>query len=127
VVHSSPGAGVRAVSAESATFRRAATAETLDDEARDDALFTLSGGTGSVVGLDAAMRYETTVLVVGSESVSLHDGEVNPLGSSWRLNETTGSFACDRLDDVGWTAVEEAERYTGHVVTGTTLECDSLP
>lgn len=101
------GAGVRAVSAESATLRRvgtdqirAAAADALGDEADDASLFTLSGGTGSVVGLDAAKRYETTVLVVGSEGVSLHDGEVNLLGTSWHLDETVESFACDRLDGV---------------------------
>ena len=111
------GAGVRAVSAESATLRRAGTeqiraaaVEILGDEARGAALFTLSGGTGSVVGLDAAKRYETTVLAVGSESISLHDGEVNLLGTSWRLDETTASVSCDRLDAVAYTdgAVEFA-------------------
>ena len=103
------GAGVRAVSAESETLRRvgtdeirAAAVDALGDEVHDAALFTLSGGTDSVVGLDAAKRYETTVLVVGSESVSLLSGEVNLLGTSWRLDETAMSFVCTRLDTVAY-------------------------
>ncbi|MFC5369185.1 hypothetical protein [Salinirubrum litoreum] len=100
-------AGVRAVSAESAAVRRAAVekirataAETVGVDPDDPSVYTLSGGRGSVVGLDAAKRYETTVLFVGESSVSVHDGEVNLLATSWRLADDAETLACDRIDEV---------------------------
>mgnify|MGYP006268994719 FL=1 len=102
-------AGVRAVSAESGTLRRVGTDEiraaAVDADAVDStdrSVHTLSGGTGSVLGLDAAKRYETTVLFVGRASVSVLDGEVNLLGTSWELDEDAESLPCDRIDDVAY-------------------------
>ena len=98
-------AGVRAVTAESATLRRTATAELcvaaaeaagVDADGRS--VYTLSGGNGSVVGLDAAKRYETTVLVLRAESVSVRVGEVNLLDGSWRLDENAESLAYGRIE-----------------------------
>lgn len=98
-------AGVRAVTAASATLRRTATAELcaaaaesagVDADVRSS--YTLSGGNGSVVGLDAAKRYETTVLVLRAESASVHAGDVNRLGSSWRLDGNAESPAYGRVE-----------------------------
>jgi hypothetical protein len=103
-------AGVRAVSAESGALRRAGTAEIRaaaadahDPGTADPSVYTLSGGTGSVLGLDAAKRYETAVLFVGRASVSVVDGEVNLLGTAWQLDEDAESLACDRIDHVEYT------------------------
>lgn len=100
-------AGVRAVGAESAAVRRVAieeiratAVETVGVDPDDTSVYTLSGGSGSVVGLDAAKRYETTVLFVGESSVSVHEGEVNLLGSSWRLDDDAETLACDLIDEV---------------------------
>ena len=97
-------AGVRAVTAASATLRRTATAElcaAAAESAGVDAVrssYTLSGGNGSVAGLDAAKRYETTVLVLRAESVSVRVGEVNLLDGSWRLDENAESLAYGRIE-----------------------------
>ena len=96
-------AGVRAVAAESATLRRTATAELCEAAGADAdgrSVYTLSGGNGSVVGLDAAKRYETTVLVLRAESVSVRVGEVNLLDGSWRLDENAESLAYGRVESL---------------------------
>jgi hypothetical protein len=98
---------VRAVAAESATLRRTATAElcvaaaeAAGADADGRSVYTLSGGNGSVVGLDAAKRYETTVLVLRAESVSVRVGEVNLLDGSWRLDENAESLAYGRVESL---------------------------
>lgn len=101
-------AGVRAVGAESTALHRAgvdkihAAAERRHGDVRNVRTVTLSGGTESVVGLDAAKRYETTVLVVDDASVAVYGGHVNLIGTAWHLDDHVESLACAQIETIAY-------------------------
>jgi len=58
----------------------------------------------SVVGIDAAKRYDVTVVTVGESALTIHpDAEANLLNTSWTLGGDTEEIPYDRISDADYT------------------------
>lgn len=67
-------------------------------------VYTVTAAGDSVVGIDAAKRYDVTVVTVGESALTIHpDAEANLLNTSWTLGADTEEIPYDRISDVDYT------------------------
>ncbi|QZX99072.1 hypothetical protein [Halobaculum rubrum] len=103
-------AGVRAVKrgaadalADAEAQIRRATVASLDIDPDRTPVYTVTAAGGSVVGIDAAKRYDVTVVTVGESALTVHsDVEANLLNTSWTLGADTEEIPYDRIRDVDY-------------------------